>query len=158
MEEFVKWAIRNNWQVEISSIEQEIPKEAFCRYAMLPEDYMNFLKHIITLSDETDTGWFLNVDDFKGTNLDTEWQPCSFEDISIEAADGDDELIAEITVFWNEHIPIFFCLANGYEYYAIRLSDGSVVNGIEPEFEETSVVSASFKDFLKKIMTNDIVF
>ncbi|MBC2280841.1 hypothetical protein HCB22_04040 [Listeria welshimeri] len=34
-----------------------------------------------------------------------------------------------------------------YECYAIALTDGSVVHGSEPEFEESLVVADSFANF-----------
>lgn len=109
------------------------------------------------LANEADTSWFLTIDDFSAASPDTPWRPDSFEQISLEAADGDSGLTNAVKEFWDTHIPIVFCLANGYEYYAVRLCDGAVVNGIEPEFEETSVAASSFEVFLSKIMQGAII-
>jgi len=157
MDNFIKWAKQNNWQVDISNEERDIPEWAFRRYSSLPEEYVAFLKQIHILSNREDTCWFLNVDNFKGAAFDTAWQANSFEKISLEAADGDSEWAETISQFWNEHIPIVFSLKNGYEYYAICLSDGAVVNGIEPDFEETSFVANSLADFFEKIIAGTIV-
>jgi len=157
MDNFIKWAKQNNWQVDISDKERDMPEWAFCRYSSLPGEYVVFLKHIRMLSNQEDTCWFLSIDNFKGAAFDTAWQANSFEKISLEAADGDSEWTETISQFWDEHIPIVFSLKNGYEYYAICLSDGSIVNGIEPEFEDISVVASSLADFLRKIKSGDIV-
>lgn len=153
MNDFVAWAKRNNWQVELSNEVRELPEWAFRRYSGLPANYVNFIQHINVLSNKADTTWFLSIDNFKGAAFDTAWQADSFEKISLEAAEGDKNWQNTIIQFWDTHMPIIFCLANGYEYYAIRLNDGAIVHGIEPEFEEVSSVAASFEDFLAKIVT-----
>ncbi|MGI6153415.1 MAG: SMI1/KNR4 family protein [Christensenellaceae bacterium] len=157
MNAFLDWARRKRWQVELPEEEREMPKEAFCRYGKLPPDYEKFLRHINVLANEADTSWFLSIDDFVNNAKDAVWSARSFEEISLEAASGDNDLETAVAQFWDAHIPIVFCLANGYEYYAIRLADGAVVNGIEPEFEEVSVVSSSFEDFLAKTIAGKIV-
>ncbi|HAB0062340.1 TPA_asm: SMI1/KNR4 family protein, partial [Listeria monocytogenes] len=44
-----------------------------------------------------------------------------------------------------------------YEYYAIHLTNGNIVHGSEPEFEESSIVAESFADFLLKIVAGEMV-
>ena len=44
-----------------------------------------------------------------------------------------------------------------YSYYAIDTVTGNVVNGFEPEYEESTVVAENFESFLKKIMSGEIV-
>ena len=70
---------------------------------------------------------------------------------------GDDSLADEITAFWNSHFPIIMSVRDGYAYYAISIPDGGVVYGFEPEFEACKTVSASFEDFLRKVMEGAIV-
>ncbi|MGI6153974.1 MAG: SMI1/KNR4 family protein [Christensenellaceae bacterium] len=155
---FFEWARLNRWQVELPEAERALQAEAFCRYGKLPPDYESFLRRFNLLANEADTSWFLSIDDFANEAEDAVWNARSFEAISLEAADGDENQETAMTQFWDAHIPVVFCLASGYEYYAIRLVGGVVVNGIEPEFEETSIVAASFEDFLAKIMAGKIVF
>lgn len=118
---------------------------------------MKFLEQVRLLANEANTSWFLTIDDFGAAAPDTPWQPDSFEQISLEAAAGDSGLTNAVKEFWDSHIPIALCLANGYEYYATRLRVGAVVNGIEPEFEETSVAASSFAAFLSQIMRGTII-
>ena len=44
----------------------------------------------------------------------------------------------------------------GYAYYAISMTDGSVVYGSEPEFEACQTIAGSFQDFLSKIKEGEI--
>lgn len=48
-------------------------------------------------------------------------------------------------------------VAGGYEYYAIRMSDGVIVHGAEPEFEETTDAAPSFARFMEMICAGDIL-
>ncbi len=66
----------------------------------------------------------------------------------------DDE--AEIKSFWNEHLPICLSLKDGYSYYALCLKDGTIVTGEEPEFEETTEVAPSFRDFLQMLCNGEL--
>lgn len=157
MNSFFEWARQNKWQIKLSDKKREVPERAFHRYARLPADYIKFLEQVRLLANEADTSWFLTMDDFNAAAPDTPWQPDSFEQISLEAAAGDSGLTNAVKEFWDTHIPIVFCLASGYEHYAIRLRDGAVVNGIEPEFEETSVPASSFEEFLSKITQGAII-
>ena len=76
--------------------------------------------------------------------------------ISLDAADGDDDFISEITDFWNNHLPIIMSVGNGYEYYAIEIDSGVIVFGFEPEFEEAETVADTFEEFLEKLMNNEL--
>ena len=44
-----------------------------------------------------------------------------------------------------------------YHYYAIDIDSGKVVEGWEPEFEETTDVAESFNEFVEKVISGDIV-
>ena len=69
------------------------------------------------------------------------------EVLSLKCAEGDAEWTNKITDFWNNHLPIFLSVKDGYAYYAISMKDGSIVQGTEPEFEECTPVTSSFADF-----------
>lgn len=77
--------------------------------------------------------------------------------MSLEAAEGDENLENEVKQFWNSHLPIMMSVGGCYEYYAIALNDGSIVHGSEPEFEESLVLADSFVDFLLKIEIGKII-
>jgi len=77
--------------------------------------------------------------------------------LQIAADDDDTEWQNSIVKFWDNHLPIYLSVASGYEYYAIRMSDGFVVHGIEPEFEETTDVAPSFARFIEMICTGEYI-
>lgn len=76
--------------------------------------------------------------------------------MSLDAAEGDSSWIAEIKSFWNDHLPICLSLKDGYSYYALCLKDGTIVTGEEPEFEETTQVAPSFRDFLQMLCNGEL--
>ena len=76
--------------------------------------------------------------------------------VSLDAAEGDNSWTAEIKSFWNEHLPICLSLKDGYSYYALCLKDGTIVTGEEPEFEETTEVAPSFRDFLQMLCNGEL--
>ncbi|OFF91847.1 hypothetical protein BJM47_07420 [Listeria monocytogenes] len=77
--------------------------------------------------------------------------------MSLEAAEGDKNLENKVSLFWNAHLPIMMSVGGCYEYYAIHLTNGNIVHGSEPEFEESSIVADSFADFLLKIVAGEMV-
>lgn len=154
---FLNWAKENGWTVDESAEVQTLPAAAAERYSNLPASWYEFAEHLKNCADAGDTVWFLTMDSYFPKD-ENEWQYNEFERISLEAAGDDDETWTEqIQNFWNGHFPIVMSVRNGYEYYAIRISDGSVVFGAEPEFEETEVAAESFEDFLQKVTSGEIL-
>ena len=64
---------------------------------------------------------------------------------------------ASTIAFWDEHFPIMLTVQpHGYGYAAIRRSDGAVVAGWEPEFEEPfGVIAESFDELLSLLPEMD---
>jgi len=102
------------------------------------------------------TSWFLSEEDFFQTD-ESKFIWNEFEKISIEAAEDDEKLIQEVNEFWDLHLPIIFRVGGDYEYYAINISNGSVVYSFAPYFEEAEEVAISFYDFLDKIIKGVIL-
>jgi hypothetical protein len=157
--EFVNWAINEKWNVE-TRMETDIllPENISKRYLNIPEAYIEFLKRVKSCSTPGDKGWFICLDDYAGTsNSAFRWN--EFESISLEAAADDEAWRKEITQFWDYHLPIFFSVHSGYEYFAINLKDsfGAIVTGYEPEFEETEKVVDSFAQFLNAIRSGQVI-
>ncbi|MBC2182523.1 SMI1/KNR4 family protein [Listeria sp. FSL L7-0233] len=152
---FLEWAKNNNWQVDLSALEKKLPEQILRRYVNIPDEYKAFYAQINLCSNAADTSWFLSEEDFL-ENEDDAFSWNSFEQMSLEAAAGDENIENEVKLFWNSHLPIMMGVGGGYEYYAISLIDGNVVHGSEPEFEESSVVADSFADFLLKIVAGEI--
>ena len=159
--EFFTWAKSNNWRLELSTDKKQFPSEILQRYINIPNDYKIFYEQIDLCVGPIGTSWFLTEQDFSA--IDTEggisttfaWN--SIEKMSLESVADDEKLIQEVDDFWKLHLPIMYCVDGDYEYFAINISNGAVVNGYEPEFEEATEVAKSFSDFLDKIIKGKIV-
>jgi len=80
---------------------------------------------------------------------DSEFEWNFFEKSSLECAMDESQRV-EVLSFWMEHIPFCASVADGYSYIAFRLSDGAVVLGTEPEYEESAkVISNSMENFFE---------
>jgi len=44
-----------------------------------------------------------------------------------------------------------------YQYFAIQLDSGHIVQGWEPEFEDTMYVAESFVEFIEKLVTGEVL-
>lgn len=100
------------------------------------------------LANADDTVWFLSVEDYRGT-ADSAFAWNEFEKLSLDAA-VDPEQTAAVAAFWAGHLPVLLSVGGDYEYLAIR-SDGRIVHGGGPEFEETSVVADDFEALLTEL-------
>ncbi|WP_418058696.1 hypothetical protein [Pimelobacter simplex] len=83
--------------------------------------------------------WFVGADEGPA---DAAFGPDAFEQMSLEAA-GSAAEEAAIREFWRGHRVVLMSVEGAYAYLATRTTDGAVVHGAEPEFEETTVVAAS---------------
>ncbi|MBC1289841.1 SMI1/KNR4 family protein [Listeria welshimeri] len=115
----------------MSAVEKNFPEQILKRYVNLLDVFKTFYEQLNLCSN-------------------------AFEQMSLEAAEGDKDLENKVKLFWNAHLPIMMSVDGCYEYYAIALNDGSVVHGSEPEFEESLVVADSFANFLLKIVAGEI--
>jgi hypothetical protein len=106
-----------------------------------------FLLTLKLCRSPNDTVWFVTASDFarKG-GRGFRWN--ELEATSIEAAKGDTSWQNEIRTFWDDHLPLMLAVHSDYEYLALRISDGAVVHGNAPEFEETETVAPSFEKLL----------
>jgi hypothetical protein len=139
-----------DWQCIEVDQKREFPEHIRKRYKCIPREYIEFVESLMECTNTTNTQWFLSLDDFAGTSgYAFAWD--EWERMSLESAEEDPELIRSIREFWDAHLPIHFDVSDGYAYHAIRLSDGVVVAGREPEFEETEEVASSFLDFLAAV-------
>ncbi|BCJ95519.1 hypothetical protein acsn021_30880 [Anaerocolumna cellulosilytica] len=156
---FIKWALDNKWQL-ITKNDDEILTlnvKILNRYKNLPKEYLSFLQKVKQGISPNEKSWFICEDEFNDTSgIAFSWN--EFESISLEAAEDDEEWSSDITEWWDKHIPIVMSVENGYTFYAIDLSNGAVVKGTEPEFEETFAVASHFGEFLQKIREGTIRF
>ena len=152
VERFTDWAKKKGWTIEIAETLMELPEEVKARYKNIPKEWFGFISHFADIMNSTDDLWFLTCENF----LDGVWSYNEFENISLEAADGDEEWSEEIKAFWDNNLPIVMSIGGDYQYYAIELDSGKVVQGWEPEFESTFEVAESFVEFIEKIIAREI--
>lgn len=135
-----------------------LPECISVRYNSLPAEWVEFLNSIAVCVNPDATAWFLCMNDFDEQGDDAfRWN--EFELMSLNAAIdyGDTEWQTSIVKFWDNHLPIYLSVAGEYEYYAIRMSDGVIVKGFEPEFEETIDTAPSFARFIEMICAGECI-
>lgn len=150
---------KNGWTMVRQSIYPYILPECISsRYSDPPSEWVEFLNSICSCVNSNETVWFLCMNDFNRRGEDAfRWN--EFGQISLQAAveENDTEWQGAIVEFWDNHLPVCLSVAGEYEYYAIRMSDGVIVHGTEPEFEETTDVAPSFARFMEMICKGECV-
>lgn len=153
---FLSCMKEKGWGIELYETKNNyLPEEISDRYKNIPAYWREFISTVKEMMSPDETEWFLCVDDFDW-RVHKSWQWNEWELISLKSAEDDNEWKNSIIDFWNNHLPIFLSVKDGYAYYAISMKDGSIVWGSEPEFEECKLVAVSFHDFLEKLMTNKL--
>lgn len=140
---------RADWIVQQSAHKGGLPAQLVARYLWLPEAVRSFLCDYDVVCRADQKMWLLSCADYADAS-DSAYRWNEWELQSLDAAKNDEAWRQEIREFWDRHLPISLSLADGYRYYALR-SDGMVVTGREPEFEETTPVAASFTEFLQQL-------
>lgn len=155
---FIKWAEVEGWNLRYKIESNKVlPVYITERFQNIPDDFKAFLGMVDTLISSDEKAWFLSVNDYNG-NSDLAFCWNEFEKLSLDSAETDNEWKQEITKFWDRYLPIIISVRGEYLYYAIDTtsSNGAVVYGLEPEFEEVTEIANSFKEFLELIMKNII--
>ena len=131
-----------------------LPTEINERYPNIPQSFEMFLSTFSKCSNKAGNAWFFCADDFH-RNDDVGWSWNSFEQISLDAADGDEDLLEEAQSFWDRHLPIAYAVHSDYAYLAIVVSgddQGAIVYGYGPEFEESAkTITESLSQYLAKL-------
>jgi hypothetical protein len=97
------------------------------------------------LASADETTWFLAADDYEeGSDNAFAWN--EFEKVSLDASEDEEQVVA-VTEFWSRHLPVLLSVRDRYAYLAVR-SDGMIVCGEEPEFEDAEVVAGSLAELL----------
>lgn len=122
------------------------------RFPMLPPDWLAFLDRFDCCVSPEETVWLFCAEDFRRQEAEGfRWD--ELERMSLQTADscGNRDWADAIRQFWDGHLPIALSVGGDYEYYALRMSDGAVVRGSEPELEETEEIAGSFRQFAELI-------
>lgn len=154
LERFLGYMRTQGWRAETGP-NPPLPQRITDRYRNLPKLWLQFIGQVRELSSPDETTWFLCAGDYD-TRLDHAWRWDEWEQLSLQSAEGDEIWTAEIKAFWDDHLPIVMSVRGSYAYYAISMTDGSVVYGSEPEFEACQTIAGSFQDFLSKIKEGEI--
>ena len=120
------------------------------RYGNVPSEIAALLTGIAECVSPDERAWFLCQADYSGKNQSAfRWN--QWELLSLDSADGDAELEAEISAFWDRHLPFYLSVRDGYCFAAMCLNGsnkGKVVEGREPDFEDVSIIAKSVIDFV----------
>lgn len=131
-----------------------LPIEIAKRYPNIPQQFETFLRAFAKCTNKAGNAWFFCSDDLNRNDEDG-WSWNGFESISLDAADGDEDLVEETQSFWDRHLPIAYAVHSDYAFLAIVVSgddQGSIVYGYGPEFEESAeTVTESLSQYLSKL-------
>jgi hypothetical protein len=150
-----KWHVKNYMQ----PAKVVFNKDFTNRFPILPEDFKFFISHIESAISSDEQSWFLCLDDFNNPQPDSvQWN--QYEQISINAAEKDNDVswVSEIKSFWDCYLPIMLSTRSGYAYIAIGICNanfGKIYHGIEPEFEEVTLLANSLTEFLENFIKID---
>jgi hypothetical protein len=146
---------RRNWKVRLRKKPTPLPDDITARYPWIPSHIREFMEETDAVESPDDKSWFLTSADFSGESQAAfSWNQWELD--SLDAAEDDSELQAEIRSFWAEHFPILMSVKSGYAYFAIRRQDLAIVQGEEPEYEESvDDVTDSFSEFMQMVALGD---
>ena len=150
--DFIEWAKKHNWKIGTTEIVTALPGTITNRYP-IPAQWLDFIQNIQICENASAEKWFLTPKDY--LPAEDGFQRNTFELESLSYAADDDEK-GRITAFWNTHLPIFLSVDGEYSYIAIDTTNGRIVSGYEPEYEEISVIAEDFDSFLNRIISGEI--
>lgn len=158
IDKFSEWAEQNDWKLVPENEKFDLSVHPILREYDLKVSplFCEFITRFAEIVNADETKWFFCARDFKTPENEDEFAWDEFRTLSLEYADGNEER-SQIEEFWREHLPFLMTVGTGYEYWALDLTDGKIVNGYEPIFEETTVAADSFGEFLEKIVNGDIL-
>ena len=123
------------------------------RFSNLSTLFLDFLNRVETFANPADDVWFLCESDYSGTSeSDFRWN--EWELMSLNTAGDDTDWAADISDFWDKHLPIVLSVKGDYAYLAIRMNgegEGAVVKGFAPEFESPMLLASSYPEFLRQM-------
>ena len=156
--DFIVWANENGWDItKKSGLQLNLDSSIIARYKEIPNEYLEFLSVVEQCVTPNEMTWFICENEFNnGSETEFKWN--EYELLSLEAAMDDAVWKSEITTWWDNHLPIVMSVDGGYSFYAIDLSNGAIVRGYEPEFEEVDKIADNLEEFLGLIMSNTIEF
>ena len=150
-EKFIRWANNNGWDIVEVEDKAELPDHIKERYN-IPQKWYEFINRFRVCQNRDFTKWFLTPYDYNN-DLNEGFRWNEYELQSLEWCDDDSQIIA----YWDTHLPIFRSVEGEYSYYAIDTTNGNVVYGVEPEYEDSTVVADDFDIFISGIVSVKII-
>jgi hypothetical protein len=154
MHEAIQQLRQKGWQVRESQTKTfQFPPDLEERYGDPPTSVVELMSGIAECLSPDKKAWILCQADYAGES------ECAFrwnewERISSRATDGDPEFEAEVSAFWDDHIPIYMSVRDGYSFAALGLrgpNKGRIVEGCDPDFEEVSFVADGLVEFVRAL-------
>ncbi len=124
-----------------------------CNYKV----FNTFLNYVSKAESADGSAWFLCMDDYERTDNTDVFSWNEFEKMSLESAESEEEK-QQIKKWWERHLPVAMSVKGDYTFLAIDLDNGNIVQGYEPEFEDTEVVAENFEELLKMIIYGEFVW
>lgn len=153
---FFDWCQQNSWSIVRNNRRSiNLCSSITTRYKNIPIEYIIFLEEFQSIISPDQQTWFLCEDDYNSIS-DSKFSWNEFEQLSLEAASGDDVWKQEIALWWNNNFPIIISVCGIYSFYAIDMNSQAIVKGTEPEFESTKKIAANFKEFLDMVIYGEI--
>lgn len=113
-----------------------------------------FVNYFTKIESYGGSAWFLYRKDYENSDNQDGFAWNEFEKMSLASADSDDEK-QQIKNWWERHLPVAMSVSGDYTFLAIDLDNGNIVQGYEPEFEDTVKVAENFEELLKMIVSGD---
>ena len=139
------------WRIDVQERpDWSLPEAITQRYGRVPAQLEEFLTFVQRCVSSSDTAWLLCLGNYAGTSgCAFAWN--AFETMGLEDSVDGLELLAENEPYWSAHLTVGQAVGSHYTYLALRLNDGAVVFGEEPEFEQSTVVAGSFYELLEML-------
>lgn len=144
---------KRGWTIEESEHSLALlPAPIRPRYPTVPSAVEEFLRSLDVCHNAAEDAWMLTPAEFRKTDAEGfRWN--EYELMALETAEGEPDRQSEVRAFWDDHLPIMMAVHSDYDYLAVRLAEpnvGSIVHGFAPEWENPSLVSHSFEEFLAR--------
>ena len=153
---FEEKVISDGWTFEPEYLNVDLSE-----YPMLSKcsdnDFCMFLNYVKKVETADSSAWFLCASDYETTDDTDGFSWNEFEKISLASAESDDEK-ESIKKWWESHLPVAMSVKGEYTFLAIDIDTGNIVQGYEPDFEDTETVAENFEELIKMIISEEFTW
>jgi hypothetical protein len=152
-DEYVVALERRGFRVKRASSPLRLPRAVQKRFDWVPTELQRFTETHVEICSADERAWFVTEAEFAGRAASAfVWD--EFERMSQTAARGDVAQLEAIKTFWTAHFPLMLSVKSGYAYFALERGTLRVVVGEESEFEQATVIAATFDDFIAMLASD----